>query len=68
MVNKFSLTIKIEFSDFQGQLLLFKIESSHDMQKEHRSNTVLEEIILDLDQHLVRLAWLIQEYLFSVKK
>ena len=68
MVNKFSLTIKIEFSDFQGQLLLFKIESSHDMQKEHRSNTVLEETILDLDQHLVRLAWLIQEYLFSVKK
>ena len=68
MVNKFSLTIKIEFSDFQGQLLLFKIESSHDMQKEHRSNTVLEEIILDLDQHLARLAWLIQEYLFSVKK
>ena len=33
MVNKFSLTIKIEFSDFQGQLLLFKIESSHDIAK-----------------------------------
>ena len=38
------------------------------MQKKHRSTTVLEEILLDLHHPLVRLAWLIQEYPFSVKK
>ena len=34
----------------------------------HRSTTILEEILLDLYHHIVRLAWLIQEYLFLVKK
>ena len=34
----------------------------------HRSTTVLEEILLDLHHHIARLAWLIQEYLFLVKK
>ena len=38
------------------------------MQKKHRSTAVLEEILLDLHHHLARLAWLIQEYPFSVKK
>ena len=38
------------------------------MQKKHRSATVLEEILLELHHHLARLAWLIREYLFSVKK
>ena len=32
----------------------------------HRSSTVLEEILLDLHHHLVRLAWLTKEYLFLV--
>ena len=34
----------------------------------HRSTTVLEEILLDPHHHIARLAWLIQEYLFLVKK
>ena len=34
----------------------------------HRPTTVLEEILLDLHHHIARLAWLIQEYLFLVKK
>ena len=34
----------------------------------HRSTTVLEEILLDLHHHIARLAWLMQEYLFLVKK
>ena len=34
----------------------------------HRSTAVLEEILLDLHHHIARLAWLIQEYLFLVKK
>ena len=34
----------------------------------HRPTTVLEEISLDLHHHIARLAWLIQEYLFLVKK
>ena len=38
------------------------------MQKKHRSTTVLEEILLDLNHHLARLAWLIKEYLFFSKK
>ena len=38
------------------------------MQKKHRSTTVLEEILFDLHQYLARLALLIQEYLFLVKK
>ena len=38
------------------------------MQKKHRSTTVLEEILLEVHHHPARLAWLIQEYLFSVKK
>ena len=33
-----------------------------------RPSTVLEEILLDLRHHIARLAWLIQEYLFLVKK
>ena len=37
------------------------------MQKKHRSTTVLEEILLDLNHHLARLAWLIKEYFFSKK-
>ena len=47
---------------------MFKTESQHEMQKKHRSTTVLEEILLDLHQHLARSVWLIQEYLFSIKK
>ena len=43
-------------------------ESLHGMQKKHRSITILEEILLDLHHHLARLAWLIQEYPFSVKQ
>ena len=40
-----------------------------DMQKQAQINyTVLEEILLDLHHHIARLAWLIQEYLFLVKK
>ena len=38
------------------------------MQKKHRSTTVLKEIEPDLHHHLARLAWLIQEYIFTVKK
>ena len=34
----------------------------------HRSTTALEEILLDPQHHIARLAWLIQEYLFLVKK
>ena len=34
----------------------------------HRSTTVLEEILLDLHCHIATLAWLIQKYLFLVKK
>ena len=34
----------------------------------HRSTTGLEEILLNLHYHIARLAWLIQEYLFLVKK
>ena len=33
-----------------------------------RSTTVLEEILLDLHPLIARLSWLIQEYLFLVKK
>ena len=40
-----------------------------DMQKQAQINyTVLEEILLDLHHHIARLARLIQEYLFLVKK
>ena len=45
-----------------------KTESLHNMQKQARSTTVLEEILLDLHHHTARLACLIQEYLFLVKK
>ena len=34
----------------------------------HRSTTAPEKILLDLHHHIARLAWLIQEYLFLVKK
>ena len=34
----------------------------------HRSTTALEEILLELRHHIAGLAWLIQEYLFLVKK
>ena len=34
----------------------------------HRSTTAFEEISLDLRHHVARLAWLIQKYLFLVKK
>ena len=34
----------------------------------HRSTTVLEKILLDLHHHIARLAWLIQKYIFLVKK
>ena len=33
----------------------------------HRSSTVLEEILLDFHNHIARLAWLMQEYVFLVK-
>ena len=51
-----------------SRLLLFKTESLDDMQKIAQITTVLEEILLDLYHHLARVVWLIQEYLFSVKK
>ena len=38
------------------------------MQKKHTSTTVHEEILLELHHHLARLASLIEEYLFSLKK
>ena len=38
------------------------------MQKQHRSNTVLEKILLDLHHHIARLAWPIQKCIFLVKK
>ena len=34
----------------------------------HRSTTVLEEILPDLHDHIAKLAWLIQECIFLVKK
>ena len=34
----------------------------------HRSTTVLEEILVDLHHHIARLTWLIQEYLYLIKK
>ena len=36
--------------------------------KKHRSTKVPEEILLDLHHDIARLAWVIQEYLFFVKK
>ena len=33
----------------------------------HRSSAVLEQILLDLHNHIARLAWLMQEYVFLVK-
>ena len=36
--------------------------------KNHRSTSVLQEILLDLYHHKARLAWLLQEYLFLVKR
>ena len=33
-----------------------------------RSTTVRKEVLLDLHHHVARLAWLIQEFLFLVKK
>ena len=38
------------------------------MQKKHRSASVLDETLPDFHHHPARLAWLMQEYLFSVKK
>ena len=43
-------------------------ELLHDMQNKHRSTEALQEILLDHQQHLARLAWLIQEYIFLVRK
>ena len=45
---------------------MFKTESLHDMQKQ--AQIFYTEILLDLHHHIARLAWLIQEYLFLVKK
>ena len=36
--------------------------------RKHRPITVLENILLDLHHHIARLAWLIKEYLFLVKR
>ena len=36
------------------------------MQKNYRSTKVLEGILLDLNQHLARLAWLIQKYILYI--
>ena len=36
--------------------------------KKHRSSKVPGEILLDLHHDIARLAWVIQEYLFFVKK
>ena len=33
----------------------------------HKSATVRKEILLDLHHHIIRLAWLIKNYLFLVK-
>ena len=38
------------------------------MQKKSKSTAVLEGTLLDLHQHLTRLEWLIQEYIFFSKK
>ena len=43
-------------------------ESLHDMQNKHWSTKVLEEISLIFYHHIARLSWLIQEYIFLVKK
>ena len=48
--------------------MLLETKSLHDMQKKHRSTTVLEEISRDLHYHIPRLAWLIRECLVLVKK
>ena len=44
---------------------MFKPESLHDLQKQAQNNTVLEKILLDLHHHIARLAWLMQENIFS---
>ena len=42
---------------------MLRTKSLHDMHKKAQINSI-EEILLDLHHHLVRLAWLIQEYIF----
>ena len=37
-------------------------------ENKHRGTAVLEEILHDFHDHIDRLAWLIQEYVFLVKK
>ena len=62
----FFIITKVAKEEFRGSCCS---KQNHYMtcKNKHISTTVLEEILLDL-HHLARLAWLIQEYLFLVKK
>ena len=49
--------------------MAFKTESLYGMQKKKKKSTdQLQYLLLDLHQHLTRLAFLVLEYLFSAKK
>ena len=45
-----------------------RVNKSSAIKNEHRSTTVFEEILLCFHHHIARLAWLITEHLFLVKK
>ena len=38
------------------------------LKNKRRSTTVSEQLLLDLDHHIDKIAWLIKEYQFLVKK
>ena len=70
IVNKSSVSFfitKVAKEEFRGSCCS---RQNHYMtcKNKHKSTTVFEEILLDLHHHIAWLAWLIQGYVFLVKK
>ena len=70
IVNKSSVSFfitKVAKEEFRGSCCS---RQNHYMtcENKHRGTALLEEILHDFHDHIDRLAWLIQEYVFLVKK
>ena len=64
-VSFFIIITKVAKEEFRGSCCSRQNYMTH--KNKPRSTTVLEEILLEIHHHIVRLARLIQEYLFLVK-
>ena len=58
--NAFSFVNQVNVTD--------RVNKSSVIKNKQRSTTVFEEILLGFHHHIARLAWLIPEHLFLVKK